>query len=195
MLGVQVAEQRVFVFGSRIILAGFVVIEQAQHVWRQLLAQLGGIGHVGRDAGGHVGDDQALEAGLVVQGVFQPQHAPPGVAEQVELVQFQRLPDLLKLLAEAFQRPQAGVVRLVGVGRAELVVIDQLDVVLGQKILEAGEVFVGTARPAVQRQKRNRARAQAFGPHPVATRNGDHPNTAGLDLAHRYHLSSGGVRV
>jgi len=65
-------------------------------------------------------------------------------------VQPKRHPNLLHLVNEALQGPQAGLVRLVAVMGAELVVVDDLEPCVGQRGTQGLEVLVGRRRAAVQ---------------------------------------------
>ena len=82
-----------------------------------------------RNARDHVGNDQAFYVLLVFERVLQGKQAAPGMAIEVEvtLVELERLTDLLYFLDEAGQFPKFGGIRLVAVGRAQLVVIEILD--------------------------------------------------------------------
>ena len=87
----------------------------------------------------------------VREGVFDRENAAPRVTEQVEvvLVEPERDPDLLDLVDEARDRPQRRIRGLVGVRRAELVVVDELDTLAGERGLERFEVLVGRRRPTM----------------------------------------------
>ena len=78
----------------------------------------------------------------------------PRLAEEHEVVrpEPQCHAHLLHLVDEARDVPQLRVVRLVAVGRAELVVVDVFNARRGQERVEPFEVFVRGARPAVQQQ-------------------------------------------
>jgi hypothetical protein len=84
---------------------------------------------IGRDAGHHVGNDQALEILLMRQRILQGKQTAPRLAIQEEVVPVQAEggADLLHLVHEAVDLPQIGVVGLVTVVRAELVVVVILD--------------------------------------------------------------------
>ena len=86
---------------------------------------------------------------LVLQRVLDGEQAAPRLSEQVEvvLVEAERLPHLLDLVDEARQLQQSsGIVRLVAVGRAELVVVVVLDAGAGEVAVERLEVLVGRPR-------------------------------------------------
>ena len=51
------------------------------------------------------------------------------MAEQIEVLKPKRKPDLLDFFPKTLYRPQAGIVRLVGIGRAELVVVNNLNII------------------------------------------------------------------
>jgi hypothetical protein len=85
---------------------------------------------------------------LVFQSVFDCQHAAPGVFVEVELIQAECRPKVLHLFAKPLHRPEAGIVRLIRIRRAELVIVNELDSFLREKIFEALEVLMRTTRPA-----------------------------------------------
>ena len=146
-------------------------------------AQLRRVLHVRRDRGRHRREDEALQVLLVLQRVLDSEHAAPGVPEEVEVLEPQRRAHLLDLLPESVDRPEARVVRLVGVGRAELVVVIELDPLLRQEILETLEVLVRRAGPAVEGQHLDPARAHLLGPDLVfAAVDRDEPDSSGLDF-------------
>ena len=70
------------------------------HGWHQHLL---GVLVVGRNAGHHIGDDEALHILLVLERILDGQNTAPRMAEEVEiaLIEPQRLPDLLHFLHEA----------------------------------------------------------------------------------------------
>src|ERR1700722_8278200 len=71
---------------------------------------------------------------------------------KIVLVQPQRLSHLLYLLYEMVRRPQAAVIGLVTVIRVQLVIINEFDALLRQKILETFECLMRPAGTAMQQQ-------------------------------------------
>src|SRR5215213_2677025 len=108
------------------------------------------------------------------------------MAEQVEIVavEAERLSNLLDLVDEARDRPQRRIVRLVAVGRAELVVEVVLDARGGQVVCEPLEVLMGRTGTAVEQQQLD-ARIPADTLRPDAEvapgcRDRDHPHAVSV---------------
>jgi hypothetical protein len=65
---------------------------------------------------------------LVFQGILHGQDAAPGVTQQEEIVPVQPEgpPHLLHLFDETFHSPQVRVIRLIGISRPQLVIVEKL---------------------------------------------------------------------
>ena len=125
------------------------------------------------------------------QGVLDAEQPAPRLAEQVEVLEAEGDAHLLDLVDEAVEVPQRRVVGLRAVGAAELVVVDDLDAGLRQERVEALEVLVADARPAVQDEQRDVAAADPPGPDPLRPdrrRDRDPPGTA-RELVHARSLA------
>src|SRR5262249_58738654 len=95
-----------------------------------------------------------LQILLIPERVLEREQAAPRVSEQVEVapVQPERLANLLHFIDEAGQLPEARLVRLVAVGRSELIVVVVLDSGARQVAVERLEILMGGRRAAVQQQ-------------------------------------------
>ncbi len=137
--------------------AGLVVPDGGSHRRRLGLQQLGALPYPAGDAGGAAAQDQAAQRRGAVQHVLHGQHPAPGAAEQVQVVQAERLPDHHQLLDEPFDRPQRAVVGTIRAAAAELVVED--DPAPVGEVGEPLQVVVREAGAAVQAQQRRSATA------------------------------------
>ena len=86
------------------------------------------------------------------EGVLEREHAAPGRAEQVDLVEAEVAPQRRELVEEDLDAP-VDVGRPVGAAAAQLVVDDDAAALLGEP-LERREVMVRRARPAVKADER-----------------------------------------
>ena len=113
----------------------------------------------GLDADGRAVDDEGVHAGVVAHHAVHAQHAAPRVAEQVDVVQAQRLAHGVELVRPEVVGVEAVV--LVRDGRlaaADLVVEDDLAPVALRDLGVRQQVVVAVARTAVQHEQRLLAR-------------------------------------
>src|SRR6266849_8778936 len=127
---------------------------------------------------------------LVFQSVLDCEHAAPGMSVEIELIQAECRPNLLHLFAKPLHRPEAGILRLIRIRRAELVIVNELDSFLREKILEALKVLMRRTRPAMQREHLDWTQAYTFGPDMKFAVHLRHLDAAHFYSAHSCILSS-----
>src|SRR5262245_9265379 len=179
---VDVAEHRLLVLRSLVVPLRLVALEDGEDLLRQRGAELPDVFDVGLDRGRHVGQDEALHVLRVLQDVLDAEDPAPGMSEQIELLEAQPAPDLLDLLAEAIDRPEARILRLVRIVRTQLVVVEELDSPLRQEVLEALEVLVRAPGAAVERQELDLSGPDLLRPDAVLPVDRDPADAGGLDL-------------
>ena len=79
------------------------------------------------------------------------------MAIEVEIVQPERSPNLFNFLSESLDSPKRSIIGLIGIRRAELVIIKEFDPVLREEIFKAFKIFVGRTWAAVQREHFDRS--------------------------------------
>ncbi len=175
---------------SRIEIIFFVFInfQRIQQARAQLAAKLRVIRFVFTKIGGHIANDQSFHVFLILQGIFHCQQAAPGIAKQVEIIrrQAQFLAHGFHFFHEAFDRPEAGIGRLVRIIRAKLVVFVKFNIRLRKEALEALQVLVRHRRATVQQQHFHvGVIAKALRPDFVAPVYFNHLDTGSLERAGR----------
>ena len=109
-----------------------------------------------------------------------PPHEWP---EEDELFQTEAAPHLFHFGRVACERPQRGIVGLVGVVAAQLIVVVHLDARLRQEGFKGLEIFVAEAGPAVEQQHLGGAGPKFLGPDFV------------LAAGHRQHADAGNANA
>jgi len=104
---------------------------------------------------------------LIVEGVLDGEDAAPGVAVEDELIEPEAAAHLFDFFGVAGERPEGGVVGLVGVVAAELVVVVDLNACVGQEGLHCFEILVTEAGAAVEQQHFGGTAAEPLGPNLV----------------------------
>lgn len=151
-LGIELLHHDALVFGIVIIAGRFEAIQFCTGFLCQKAFEVVETGEVGVDSGRHVGDNEAAQVLLVLQGVFNGEHSTPGLPVEHEVFKAESDPDPFDLFAVAVAGPERGISGAVGVSAAKLVVVEHLDAGLGQERLHGFEVLVGEAGAAVQEQ-------------------------------------------
>src|SRR5580704_14078516 len=119
---------RPLVFRAREMACRLVPVKDRSHRLVQLGAQISAIGNPARNAWWRAAEYQAVELGSAVERVLQREPAAPRVAEQVQLLQSERLLHGRQFLNEPADRPQGLIIGALRSARTELVVKDDRSV-------------------------------------------------------------------
>ncbi len=118
---------------------------------------VGGVCQVG---GQRTGEDQARDAARLAQGVFEREHAAPGMAKEMDAVEPERVTHRREFVYEEADAPERRIIQPLGIATPELVVQDDRAPGLRQR-LQRLKVIVWHPGTAVQYEQRDRSRRRA----------------------------------